>query len=75
LGFPVPASTAVALGRILPVGNGNLPLSFGGFGAMVRHLKRLTGIHEALSTDQLSLQALALLQPISQTLPGCFNGR
>jgi len=45
-GFPlVPASTAVALGRILPVGDssGNQsPLSFGGFGAMVRHLKRLT---------------------------------
>jgi len=49
------------LSRILPVGDssGNQsPLSFGGFGAMVRHLKRLTaGIHEALSTDQLSLQA------------------
>jgi lycopene cyclase CruP len=58
--------------RILPVGDssGNQsPLSFGGFGAMVRHLKRLTtGIHEALSTDQLSLQALALLQPYQPNL-------
>jgi len=36
---------------------------------MVRHLKRLTaGIHEALSTDQLSLQALALLQPYQPNL-------
>jgi len=44
-----------------------ISLSFGGFGAMVRHLKRLTaGIHEALS-DQLSLQALALYNPISRT--------
>ncbi|MEP0802122.1 FAD-dependent oxidoreductase [Funiculus sociatus] len=53
--------------RILPVGDssGNQsPVSFGGFGAMVRHLKRLTeGIHEALQTDALSQNALALLQP------------
>jgi lycopene cyclase CruP len=58
--------------RILPVGDssGNQsPLSFGGFGAMVRHLKRLTfSIHEALSTDQLSAQALALLQPYQPNL-------
>ena len=45
------------------------PLSFGGFGAMVRHLKRLTfGIHEALSTDQLSISALALLAPYQPSL-------
>ena len=59
-------------GRILPIGDssGNQsPLSFGGFGAMVRHLKRLTvGIHEALSTDQLSAPALALLQPYQPSL-------
>ena len=58
--------------RILPIGDssGNQsPLSFGGFGSMVRHLKRLTiGIHEALSTDQLSVQALALLQPYQPNL-------
>ncbi len=57
--------------RILPVGDssGNQsPLSFGGFGAMVRHLKRLTvGIHEALQTDQLSTQ-IALLQPYQPNL-------
>ena len=53
--------------RILPVGDsagGQSPVSFGGFGAMVRHLKRLTdGIHEALSVDSLNRQDLALLQP------------
>ncbi len=58
--------------RILPVGDssGNQsPLSFGGFGAMVRHLKRLTvGIDEALRTDQLSASALALLQPYQPNL-------
>jgi lycopene cyclase CruP len=58
--------------RILPVGDssGNQsPLSFGGFGAMVRHLKRLTfGIHEALSTDELSISALALLAPYQPSL-------
>lgn len=57
--------------RILPVGDssGNQsPLSFGGFGAMVRHLKRLTvGIHEALQTDQLSTH-IALLQPYQPNL-------
>ena len=58
--------------RILPVGDssGNQsPLSFGGFGAMLRHLKRLTfGIHEALQTDQLSSQALGLLMPYQPNL-------
>ncbi|MDJ0556212.1 MAG: lycopene cyclase family protein [Microcoleaceae cyanobacterium MO_207.B10] len=53
--------------RILPVGDSSgsqSPLSFGGFGAMVRHLKRLTiGINEALQTDNLSANALAVLQP------------
>ena len=58
--------------RILPVGDSSgsqSPLSFGGFGAMVRHLQRLTfGIHEALQTDQLSAKALALLQPYQPSL-------
>jgi lycopene cyclase CruP len=53
--------------RILPIGDssgGQSPVSFGGFGSMVRHLKRLTqGIHEALSSDALSRNALAQLQP------------
>lgn len=58
--------------RILPVGDssGNQsPLSFGGFGAMVRHLQRLTfGIEEALTTEQLSAQSLSLLQPYQPSL-------
>jgi lycopene cyclase CruP len=59
-------------GRILPIGDssGNQsPLSFGGFGSMVRHLKRLTlGIGEALATEQLSASALKLLQPYQPNL-------
>ncbi len=58
--------------RILPVGDSSgsqSPLSFGGFGAMVRHLKRLTfGIHEALETNQLSTKALSILQPYQPSL-------
>ncbi|WP_017651481.1 hypothetical protein [Fortiea contorta] len=58
--------------RLLPTGDSSgsqSPLSFGGFGAMVRHLKRLTfGIHEALQTDQLSTTALSLLQPYQPSL-------
>jgi lycopene cyclase CruP len=54
-------------GRILPVGDssgGQSPLSFGGFGAMIRHLTRLSnGIDEALHQDCLNANDLALLQP------------
>ncbi|NET88272.1 MAG: FAD-binding oxidoreductase [Kamptonema sp. SIO1D9] len=53
--------------RILPVGDssgGQSPVSFGGFGAMVRHLQRLTnGIDEALKIEALNKDELALLQP------------
>ena len=53
--------------RILPIGDsagGQSPVSFGGFGAMVRHLKRLTlGIDEALKIDHLAHNSLSLLQP------------
>lgn len=53
--------------RILAVGDSSgsqSPVSFGGFGAMVRHLKRLSvGIDEALKVDLLHRKALALLQP------------
>lgn len=58
--------------RILPVGDSSgsqSPLSFGGFGAMVRHLKRLTqGIDEALQADCLDRAALRLLQPYQPNL-------
>ncbi len=53
--------------RILAIGDssgGQSPLSFGGFGAMIRHLQRLTqGIHAALETDLLQRSHLTLLQP------------
>ncbi len=53
--------------RILAVGDSSgsqSPVSFGGFGAMVRHLARLTGgISEALEIDALQKADLALLQP------------
>ncbi|MEA5496428.1 FAD-dependent oxidoreductase [Limnoraphis robusta] len=58
--------------RILPVGDSSAsqsPLSFGGFGSMVRHLKRLTvGIEEALKTECLDQNALTLLQPYQPSL-------
>ena len=53
--------------RILPIGDssgGQSPVSFGGFGAMVRHLQRLTfGIDEALTIGNFSSKDLSLLQP------------
>lgn len=58
--------------RILAVGDSSAsqsPLSFGGFGAMVRHLHRLTaGIQEALQTEALERRSLALLQPYQPNL-------
>ncbi len=58
--------------RILPIGDSSSsqsPLSFGGFGAMVRHLNRLTqGLDEALKTDSLSRKGLAPLQPYQPNL-------
>ncbi|MEB3827665.1 NAD(P)/FAD-dependent oxidoreductase [Phormidium sp. CCY1219] len=45
------------------------PLSFGGFGAMLRHLKRLAdGIDDALKKEMLSREALELLQPYQPNL-------
>jgi len=58
--------------RLLAVGDSSgsqSPLSFGGFGAMLRHLDRLQqGIHEALAQRQLDRAALALLQPYQPNL-------
>jgi lycopene cyclase CruP len=67
--FPAYKNSPIKLpfNRILPVGDsagGQSPVSFGGFGAMVRHLQRLTnGIDEALTINNLSSQDLSLLQP------------
>jgi lycopene cyclase CruP len=53
--------------RILAIGDSSgsqSPVSFGGFGAIVRHLKRLTfGIEEALQVQAMDRSSLALLQP------------
>jgi lycopene cyclase CruP len=58
--------------RILAVGDSSgaqSPLSFGGFGAMLRHLERLSrGLAEALQADCLDQQDLALLQPYQPNL-------
>jgi len=59
-------------GRVLPIGDSSgsqSPLSFGGFGAMIRHLSRLTtGVDEALQQDCLSSSDLAWLQPYQPNL-------
>ncbi|MDJ1184223.1 FAD-dependent oxidoreductase [Roseofilum casamattae] len=58
--------------RILPIGDSSgsqSPLSFGGFGATIRHLQRLTaGITDALNSDALGSNELALLQPYQPNL-------
>jgi lycopene cyclase CruP len=58
--------------HILPIGDSSgsqSPLSFGGFGSMIRHLKRLTeGIDQALAEDFLTRKDLARLQPYQPNL-------
>jgi lycopene cyclase CruP len=58
--------------RILQVGDSSgsqSPLSFGGFGALIRHLSRLTeGISEALQWNLLSRSDLCQLQPYQPNL-------
>lgn len=58
--------------RTLPVGDSSgsqSPLSFGGFGAMVRHLSRLAqGISDALAADLLDSKSLGQLQPYQPNL-------
>ena len=67
--FPAYKDSPIKLSfnRILPVGDsagGQSPVSFGGFGAMVRHLQRLTnGIDAALKAETLNKNDLHLLQP------------
>ncbi|WP_088892039.1 FAD-dependent monooxygenase [Leptolyngbya ohadii] len=58
--------------RFLAIGDSSgaqSPLSFGGFGAMIRHLQRLTtGVDAALNGDQLDRSSLNLLQPYQPSL-------
>jgi lycopene cyclase CruP len=53
--------------RVLMIGDSSgsqSPVSFGGFGSMIRHLSRLTdGIEMAIQADALSNRDLQLLQP------------
>jgi flavin-dependent dehydrogenase len=64
--------TAPAFDRVLPVGDaGGLqsPLSFGGFGALTRHLDRVaSGVERALAADALSADELGWLQPYMPNL-------
>ena len=49
------------------------PLSFGGFGAMLRHLPRLAaGVDDALTEDRLRKGDLALLQPYQPSLSAAW---
>ena len=67
--FPAYRSSPLRLPwpRLLAVGDASgqqSPLSFGGFGAMIRHLPRLErGIDAALQQDRLDPLALGWLQP------------
>lgn len=50
-----------------------LSRSFGGFGALTRHLGRLTaGVTEALEADSLDARSLALLNAYSPGLSGAW---
>lgn len=64
--------TPPAFARVLPVGDaGGLqsPLSFGGFGALTRHLDRVaSGLERALQSDALSAAELRWLQPYMPNL-------
>eukprot|EP00884_Botryococcus_braunii_P016459 jgi/Botrbrau1/3497/Bobra.341_2s0027.1 len=73
-GFPCYASTPLQtqFDRVLQVGDasaGHSPLSFGGFGSLLRQLPRLVeGISAALVQDKLTRPALAALQPYQPSL-------
>jgi lycopene cyclase CruP len=59
-------------GRVLAIGDSSgaqSPVSFGGFGSMLRHLSRLTqGIHDVLKQDCCDRPSLAQLQPYQPNL-------
>ncbi|KAK9841815.1 hypothetical protein WJX81_004881 [Elliptochloris bilobata] len=76
--FPTYASSPLRpqFDRILQVGDASAsqsPLSFGGFGSMLRHLPRLAaGVDSALAADALSQRALAVLQPYQPSLSAAW---
>lgn len=77
-GFPCYARAPLRPGfdRVLQIGDASAvqsPLSFGGFGTMVRHLPRLAeGADEALRGDHLDQADLALLQPYLPSLAAAW---
>ncbi|CAK0756134.1 hypothetical protein CVIRNUC_002428 [Coccomyxa viridis] len=62
--------------RIVQVGDASAsqsPLSFGGFGSMLRHLRRLTdGLDQALRQNMLARGNLKLLQPYQPSLAAAW---
>eukprot|EP00877_Chromochloris_zofingiensis_P003085 jgi/Chrzof1/12778/Cz07g07080.t1_CRUP[v5.2] len=62
--------------RVLQIGDASgiqSPLSFGGFGALTRHLRRLTtAVHEALTADALSKSELSLVNPYNPGLSSAW---
>ncbi|BDA41128.1 hypothetical protein COCOBI_01-7830 [Coccomyxa sp. Obi] len=77
-GFPCYSNSPLQpqFDRILQVGDASAsqsPLSFGGFGSMLRHLRRLTeGLDAALQQDQLSRKALKMIQPYQPSLAAAW---
>ncbi|CAI5474698.1 unnamed protein product [Closterium sp. Yama58-4] len=65
-----------AFDRVIQVGDASgiqSPLSFGGFGAITRHLGRITdGLVEALNADLLTRDALASINPYQPNLSGAW---
>eukprot|EP00240_Pyramimonas_obovata_P000965 CAMPEP_0118945190 /NCGR_PEP_ID=MMETSP1169-20130426/41778_1 /TAXON_ID=36882 /ORGANISM="Pyramimonas obovata, Strain CCMP722" /LENGTH=546 /DNA_ID=CAMNT_0006890847 /DNA_START=369 /DNA_END=2009 /DNA_ORIENTATION=+ len=62
--------------RVLQIGDASgiqSPLSFGGFGALSRHLKRITnGVVEAVEADCLDKESLAMINAYSPGLSGAW---
>lgn len=65
-----------AFDRVLQIGDaaaGQSPLSFGGFGAMIRHLPRLSrGVDHALKENRLSRGDIGWLQPYQPSLSAAW---
>lgn len=73
-GFPCHSDGPLRPGfdRVMQIGDAGAaqsPLSFGGFGSMLRHIGRLSnGVHRALCAGRLARGDLAMLQPYQPSL-------
>jgi hypothetical protein len=68
-----PAPATCACTQIGDASATQSPLSFGGFGSMLRHLGRLaSGVAQALQEDALSRCELALMQPYQPSLSAAW---